>query len=56
MKKIDISKLTEDGLDHVYYKLVDNKVNEILSKKYGELTYLDIIDNLGIKLVTSVTR
>lgn len=44
MKKIDISKLTENGLYHVYYKLVDNKVNEILSKKDGELTSQDIID------------
>jgi len=46
MKKIDISKLTEDDLYDVYYKLVDNKVTEILSGKDGELTSLDIIDYL----------
>lgn len=44
MKKIDISNISEDGLYPVYYKLVDNKVNEILSGKDEDLTPQDIID------------
>lgn len=44
MKKINISNITANGLYHAYYKLVDNKVNELLSRNDGELTSLDIID------------
>lgn len=44
MRKIDISKLNADDLYNVYYKLVDNKVTEILSSKEGGLTPQDIID------------
>jgi len=44
MKKIDISKLNEDDLYNVYYKLVDKRVTEMLSSKEEGLTPQDIID------------